>query len=345
MLMVDWLGRGGIAHCTQAWVEELRRAGKRVNLVTRYGRELAASVPGTYGAGRHGGRLLQHLALVAKSQRLVRSLAPPVLVLHGTVMPQAEIAVLHAAQRAGATVVLVAHEPAPPHAVPGSRSAFVHLVRTADIVVVHSRYVADRLRVHTGRSEFTLLPLPMQVGLIRSATDAVSVIAPSPAPLALLFGNLHRGYKGLRVLEEVAATGANGWCFALVGKGSPASLAGAVTVPRFLEAAELVATVASSAVTLFPYERASQSGAVVLSQALGSVVVASAVGGIPEQVKDGFTGRLMPPRAGVEAWREVLKELSDPKERARLSQLARISVESSHADFVAGVMALIPGSM
>lgn len=341
VLMVDWLGRGGIAHCTQAWVHELQAAGEPVELVTRSGRELAAAVPGTHEAAWRGGSLPEYLAVEAAARQLVRAIRPRVLVLHGTVLPQVELGLVRTAQARDAKVILVAHEPAPPHKLPGSDRALARLVRRADVVVTHSAFVADRLRSWTGRSDLTVLPLPIPIGLISSGSGVASVVESSPLPLALLFGNLHRNYKGSGTVEELAARGVSGWRFALVGKGAPASLPGATTVPRFLGTAELVATVSSSAATLLPYSRAAQSAALVLAQALGSVVVATSVGGIPEQVEDDVTGRLVPLGAGVEQWASVLAELSDPGERARLAASARDSVERGHAKFIAGVLGLV----
>jgi glycosyltransferase involved in cell wall biosynthesis len=339
--MVDWLGRGGIAHCTEAWMHELRAVGESVELVTRSGRELAATVPGSHGAGRRGGALPEYLAVVAEARFLVRELEPRALVLHGTVFPQIELGLLRVAQRRKSTVIFVAHEPAPPHNVPGAYPALVRLIRAADVVITHSAFVADQVRVLTGRHDVTLLPLPIPVGLITAGLGAVSVVESSPVPLALLFGNLHRTYKGSTTVKELATRGVDGWRFALVGKGAPASLQGATTVSRFLEAGELVATVSSSAATLLPYTRASQSAAVVLAQAVGSVVVATSVGGIAEQVENGVTGRLLPVGARVEGWRDVLIELRDPDEQARIAVAARRSVEHAHVKFTAGVLELV----
>jgi glycosyltransferase involved in cell wall biosynthesis len=339
--MVDWLGRGGIAHCTEAWVHELRAAGESVELVTRSGRELAIAVPGSHETGGRGGALLEYLAVVAAARRFVRELDPRALVLHGTIFPEIELGLLRAAQRHNSIVIVVAHEPAPPHNVPGTRHALVRLIRRADFVVTHTAFVADQVRALTGRHDLTLLPHPIQVGLITAGLGAGSVVESSPVPLALLFGNLHRNYKGSSRVEELAARGVDGWRFALVGKGAPVSSPGATTIPRFLEAGELVATVSSSAATLLPYTRAAQSGALVLAQALGSVVVATSVGGIPEQVENMVTGRLLPLGAGVEQWREVLIELRDPEERARLAVAAHSSVVRAHAEFTAGVLEIV----
>ncbi|MGA2804853.1 MAG: glycosyltransferase [Acidimicrobiales bacterium] len=339
--MVDWLGRGGIAHCTEAWVHELRAAGESVELVTRSGRELVTAVSGSREAGGRGSALTEYLAVVATARRIARELDPRVVVLNGTVLPQVELGLLRASQRRNSTVIFVAHEPAPPHNVPGSHRALARLIRAADVVITHTAFVADNVSALTGRHDLKILPLPIPVGLIAGGLGAVPVVELSAVPLALMFGNLHRTYKGSTMVEEVAVRGVDGWRFALVGKGAPVLLPGATTVSRFLESGELVATVSSSAATLLPYTRASQSAAVVLAQAVGSVVVATSVGGIPEQVENRVTGRLLPLGAGVECWRDVLIELSDPEERAQLAAAARSSVERAHVEFTAGVLKIV----
>jgi glycosyltransferase involved in cell wall biosynthesis len=93
----------------------------------------------------------------------------------------------------------------------------------------------------------------------------------------------------------------------LAGAGAPA-VTGAASVDRFLDAAELRWTVESATAVFLPYRDATQSGAVVLAQALGVPPVTTPVGGVPEQVIDGVTGVLLD-LAPVEAWSEVLWEI------------------------------------
>jgi glycosyltransferase involved in cell wall biosynthesis len=209
-------------------------------------------------------------------------------------------------------------------------------------VIAHSHFVGDKLSRLAGRTDIEILPLPLPLGLLDLLGSAPSVLTPSAEPVALHFGNLHRDYKGSATVLELARRGVTGWRLALVGKGAPESADGGETVGRFLEPAELVATVAGSAATLLPYVQASQSAAVVLAQALGSVVIASGVGGIPEQIENGVTGWLVAPDAPIEAWVDALSTLSRPADRSRLSAAAASSVHSDHLRFVSGI-AELPG--
>ena len=162
VVMTEWLGRGGIAHTAEAWVTELGAVGSAPHLVTCAGRELAGVVDGAEAASGRGGALGAHVAVVRATVRALSERRPSFLVLHGSVLPQLELAAVRAAHRVGAAVVLVAHEPGVGRPTPGSARAYARLVRSADVVVCHSEYVADRLRVATGRLDSAVLPLPLR---------------------------------------------------------------------------------------------------------------------------------------------------------------------------------------
>jgi glycosyltransferase involved in cell wall biosynthesis len=249
-------------------------------------------------------------------------------------MPQLELLVAAAARASGNRVILVAHESAITRWSPGSANAFAKLVRSVDSVIAHTRFVAADLSRLTGRTDIELVPLPLAVGLLDLVGSVQTVLTSGREPVALQFGHLHRDYKGTATVLEIARRGAPGWRVALIGKGAPETAPGAVTVARFLDAAELVGTVAASAVSVLPYERASQSAAVTLAQALGSVVIASAVGGIPEQIEHGVTGLLIAPKAPVGAWLDALAALLDKTERSRIATQAASSVRALHQVFV-----------
>ncbi len=342
VVIVDWLGRGGIAHTTEAWVRERAVRGQTTTVVTRAGRELDRLVPDRIGAGGRGGAIIGHAEVVQAAIRAVREQTKCTVVLQGSVLPQLELRLARSARDGGNQVVLVAHESSVTRRSPGRMSAFVRLIRSADIVIAHSSFVAEELLRRTGRSDIEVVPLPLPLGLLDLLGTAPSVLAPSEEAVAVHFGNLHRDYKGSATVQALAERTVPGWRFALVGKGAPARATGAETVGRFLDPAELVATVAGSDATLLPYVRASQSAAVVLAQALGSPVIASAVGGIPEQIEHGATGWLVAPGAPVEVWIDALLALADPRERQRLAAAAASSVQSAHQRFVARIIELLP---
>lgn len=78
-----------------------------------------------------------------------------------------------------------------------------------------------------------------------------------------------------------------------------------------------------AAVVVLPYVEASQSGVVATASAFQVPVVASAVGGIPEDVVDGATGLLVPPRDPGALADALAGLLLDPAGRNRMEDALR----------------------
>jgi len=69
-----------------------------------------------------------------------------------------------------------------------------------------------------------------------------------------------------------------------------------VFLDRFVAAREVACCFAAGDLVVLPYWEASQSAVVPLAMASGRGVVATAVGGLPDLVRDEVTGFLVPPR-------------------------------------------------
>jgi glycosyltransferase involved in cell wall biosynthesis len=82
--------------------------------------------------------------------------------------------------------------------------------------------------------------------------------------------------------------------------------------------AHLVDLCQRATVVACPYVEASQSAVVLTAFALGTPVVASAVGGLPEYVDDGETGLLVPPGDADALARALTRVLEDATLRGRL---------------------------
>lgn len=109
-VLVDWLGRGGIAQTTEAWARELASNGTDVVVVTREGRELAAApVPIVTSPARRG-RIATHRDLATAAARAIEEHRPGVVVVANYLIPPLELPVYEAARRVGARVVLVIHD-------------------------------------------------------------------------------------------------------------------------------------------------------------------------------------------------------------------------------------------
>ncbi|MHB1487045.1 MAG: glycosyltransferase [Acidimicrobiales bacterium] len=352
VVIVDWLGRGGITQTTEAWVEAL--ADRNPLVVTRSGRDLSGR-PDVIEAGGSQQALAAHWTLARRAAGLIRSEHPSLVVIQNYVIPPLEAQVHRAARAVGAKVVFVVHDHQLHGRTAGTRAGLRSQIAHADVVIAHSRYVANRV----GVSGVSVLPLPVQVGMVAlagattagattaGATTAGATTAgvrsspvDSSRRMALHFGVIRRDYKGTDTVLRLAASGILGWRFVVAGKGTPPTARGVEAVEGYLDSARLVGLLCSATAVLLPYRFATQSGAVALAQSVGCVCVVAGVGGIPEQVADGSTGVLVAADAPDQVWRDALVGLEDEGRRSMIAAAAEKARWADHHRFVEAVRAL-----
>lgn len=341
VLLVDWLGRGGIAQATSAWAEQASAAGRDVFVATRPGRELTTDVSQSSGprvvmTGSIGA-LAAHDRLARATERAILDLRPSTVIVQNYVLPPLEWRVHRAARGVGAEVVVVVHDHRMHAALAGMRVGLRRCLRSADGVLAHSRFVADEVEAFAGRA-VRVVPLPLPVSVL--AADRPGDVLPKvDRPTAVHFGILTRGYKGVDMVIALVAAMPD-WRFAFLGTGAPI-VAGAVSISGFLPSGEFASGIEEADVALLPYHFATQSGAVTLAQALGTVPVVTAVGGIPEQVDDGVSGILLPRSASLADWRDALDRLADDGTRAALAVGGKARVHAGNDLFASYVRALL----
>ena len=166
----------------------------------------------------------------------------------------------------------------------------------------------------------------------------------------LFFGRIEP-YKGVQVLLEAARPLLDeypDWKLRIAGGGDITPYQGLLDHPRievtnrFLSNEEVAEAMQRCAITALPYISASQSGVIPTAYAFGKAVIATNVGGIPDMVRDGETGLLVPPN-DPEALRAGLRRLmEDPALRSRLgaagkrfsqTELAWDAIAEKHLDF------------
>jgi len=271
---------------------------------------------------------------------VIRRERPDTVIVQNYVIPMLERPVADAANEVGAQLVWIVHDHQMHSLLAGNTIGFTRNLNRADVVVTHSRYVADRLPLTAG-ADVRVIPLPVPPEY-HADPSVASLLDPDRRTLtALHFGVLKRQYKGTDLVAQLAVAGVRDWDFAAIGVGAPNDVDGLTAIPRFVDAAELAASVADAGATLLPYRMGTQSGAVAQSQFSGTVPIVSAVGGLPEQVTDGETGLLMAPHATAGEWADALRLLSDDETRIRMGKSCWVQAEANHRRFRSEVLDLV----
>lgn len=90
-------------------------------------------------------------------------------------------------------------------------------------------------------------------------------------------------------------------------------------INRYLSMQEIYNYLSSSSFVVCPYINATQSGVIMTAFALLKPVIATNVGGLPEMVKNGKTGIIIPPKDISALTQAIIKLLSDTQYRDKLS--------------------------
>jgi len=125
--------------------------------------------------------------------------------------------------------------------------------------------------------------------------------------------------------------GGEGDLAALRRRAAELGIAGRVECPGWLDAAARDAELARAAVFCLPSHAEGLPMAMLEAMAARKAVVASAVGGIPETVRDGVDGLLVAPRDEGALAAALARVLADGALRARLAGAARTTIEQQYS--------------
>ncbi|WP_394754519.1 glycosyltransferase family 4 protein [Crenothrix sp.] len=176
------------------------------------------------------------------------------------------------------------------------------LRRSADVAITHGNIIAKELNSmypHFKDNVWSIAHGPLGAGF--SGTIA---IRPQGYRL-LFFGRIH-AYKGLSsFVAAVIALHQKGYPVIGVVAGTGSDLetqrqammdAGCFEIiDKYIAAENIPELFLNSLITVLPYTDGTQSGVAALALGFGRPVVASAVGSIPELVREGVNGLLTPP--------------------------------------------------
>jgi glycosyltransferase involved in cell wall biosynthesis len=104
-----------------------------------------------------------------------------------------------------------------------------------------------------------------------------------------------------------------------------------VELPGWIDAQARGAELARASVFCLPSHAEGLPMALLEAMAARKTVVASSVGGVPEALRDGDNGMLVPPRDSAALAAALARVLGDAALRARLGKRARATIEQDYS--------------
>jgi len=306
------------------------------------------------GRGQAGGFFgrLRRLRLRLLHARAVATLLlrrPDIVHFQWLADPEIDVALMRTLRAAGILVVYTAHDVLLRERNDTERERTVRsrLYRAPDRIVVHSEADRRELAEAFGVARENVSVVPHGAydfrfgsgGTVEAGEARRRLGIPRERKVVLFFGLIKR-YKGLGYLisafDLVASRRDD--AFLLIVGDAPRFDADRAEMDRiaalgtrenvravigYVPIEDIPVYFAAADVVVLPYTEISQSGVLLSAYGAGRPVVATAVGGLPETVEEGGTGRVVAPRDAEAIADAVLDILSDPERARAMGRRAR----------------------
>lgn len=333
--------KGGVAQHTTVLAQRLRQAGHDVQIVSWYRQYPHRLYPGQQTVDQAEFPPFEptsrELAWNRSDTwvRAARRLREVDLAVFAHITPLQVIpyrVMIATLSKAGVPTAVICHNVLPHERGPLDKALVAWLLRATDRIIVHSEAEAARAR--------TLSPRPVVVAPIAPfLPDAFVARRPRPGEhRRLLFFGLVRPYKGVDVLLRALAQGPRDVRLLVVGEiwGGPEELLllgrqlGIADRVEFrsgyLPASDVPALFEDVDALVVPYRSATGSQAVWVGFQFGVPVIATRVGTLADDIRDGVDGLVVSPD-DVEALAGALNRFYQPGEPERM----RVSVRPVNA--------------
>jgi glycosyltransferase involved in cell wall biosynthesis len=286
-----------------------------------------------------------------RTWKALKGRPPGVLHVQWALVPALDAVLLRKLRARGWRVVYTAHDVITDLSRPRSRRPWRRMFVQTDAVVVHSARMAQVLREHGGDVVREIHEIPQGVSTFSLSPDvdrgrARQILGLDPdAPLLLFFGMI-KPYKGLdyllrawpRVLAEFPAS-------KLLIAGEPLlpfqpferlihdlNIGDSVVLKLgYVPSSEAQYLFCAADAVVFPYVEISTSAVVPVAYHYARPVIATSVGGLPEMVKEGQTGFLVPPCSEQPLAEAICRGLRNPSMLADMGVRGRDWFEREHS--------------
>jgi glycosyltransferase involved in cell wall biosynthesis len=366
ILEVETFGRGGLIHyaynlscalaerghdvtllTAAAYELEGRDVPPRVKIVKKIARvthRLRASLPARVLGWARKIEALVDACVVAVTARRLR---PHVIHLHCT--NQIALAYLILLRQTGVPVVVTAHVVTAHERTRFQDAVHRRIHQASPLIIAHSQFDCTRLRAEFAVAPDRVIVIPHgEYGFFArdmappDRETARRSLGLSPQHETALFFGYIREYKGVDVLLDAWPAVAQARPNArLVVAGDPVQLdqtrrdalqaaatrLGVIHRFAYVPFADVTRYFAAADVLILPYRHVSQSGVLFLALALNLPVVATRVGALPEVLRDGESGLLVPPESPAALAEALVRVLGDRDLRKSLAEGGRRVVE------------------
>jgi D-inositol-3-phosphate glycosyltransferase len=262
-------------------------------------------------------KILSYPVGLWRTWRALKMQPPSILHVQWALIPPLDALLIRKLRLKGWRVVYTAHDVNSELASPLRRSLYRRLYRQADAAIVHTPELAAKLRRYSGDvlRDVRVIPegastFPLSQDLDRTAARRALGLNVS-GPILLFFGIIKR-HKGLEyllrawphVVEEFSDAR-----LVIAGESmlplrifrrliDKLKIADSVMLrPGYIPRVEVQKFFCAADAVVLPYIRISTSSVVPTAYRYGCPVIATTAGGLPEIVRDGETGFLVPPCA------------------------------------------------
>ncbi len=233
------------------------------------------------------------------------------------------------------TVHDVVPHPGDGHAAPGLQYTKAISFWRSQRLIAHTDGMRSQLsaRYRIAPERIDVIPHGELGSLYLTLAERADVSPVQREPFTLLFFGRIWAYKGLRYLLQAFAILKRDLPevkLVIAGRGGDlqanagllASLRDVEVMDEFIPEQQVAGLFQKSSIVVLPYIEASQSGVSAIGFTLGTVVVASRVGGLAELIVEGETGVLVPPRDAQSLAASLLALLQEPDRQGHIRRQA-----------------------